>query len=105
MSTLAERLRIARKKAGMTQEGLAKAAGVTREAIAQIETGRTLRTRDIMDLAKALDVSPAWLQFGAEAIDGLSEAALAAALDLDGLDEDGKQLVLDMIRTLKNRQD
>lgn len=105
MSTLAERLRQARKAARMTQMGLALASGVSREAIAQIETGRTLRTRDIMDLAKALEVSPAWLQFGAEAIDGLSEAALAAALDLDGLDDDGKQLVLDMIRTLKNRQD
>lgn len=103
MDSLAERLRAARKKAGLTQVALAKASGVSREAIAQIELGLTKRTAKIMELAKALDVSPAWLQFGEEAIDGLSEKALAAALDLDKLDEKSRQLVLDMIEQLKDK--
>lgn len=58
-----------------------------------------------MDLAKALEVSPAWLQFGAEAIDGLSEAALSAALDIDGLDDEARAVVLSMIQQLKNKQE
>ena len=59
-------LRMARNDLGMTQEQLAKAAGTNQATIQKIENGKSLRPRIIMEVAEALKVNPAWLQFGDE---------------------------------------
>ena len=61
---LCQRVRVARKDRGFTQEYLAEKAGVSVEAINHVENGTILRPREIVPIAIALDVNPAWLQFG-----------------------------------------
>ncbi|MEJ1392116.1 MAG: helix-turn-helix transcriptional regulator [Candidatus Sedimenticola sp. (ex Thyasira tokunagai)] len=58
------RLRQLRKEAGLTQQQLAIRAGTNQAVIQKIENGHSLRPRVLADLAHALQVNPAWLQFG-----------------------------------------
>ena len=58
------RLRSARREKGLTQDQLAKEAGTNQAVIQKIENGKSLRPRQIMQIAEVLDVNPAWLQFG-----------------------------------------
>jgi len=61
--TTGERIRQARKAAGLTQKELAEKVGVKFSAIHKYETGMivNLKRETIAELAKALDVSPSWL--------------------------------------------
>ena len=58
------RLRVARREKKLTQDQLAARAGTNRAALQKIENGKSIRPRVIMELAEALKVNPAWLQFG-----------------------------------------
>ncbi|MBF0626070.1 MAG: helix-turn-helix domain-containing protein [Magnetococcales bacterium] len=65
MDTLAERLVWARKKAGLNKSQLARLAGVKPQSVIQWEAGRTgIAKRNIDAVARQLQVSPEWLQFG-----------------------------------------
>lgn len=70
MTTLRERLVWARQQksdrdgAEFTQSDLARLAGVTQGNIAHLESGRTQTSRNIIAIAQALGVSPAWLADG-----------------------------------------
>lgn len=62
----AEKIADARAAKGMSQEDLAKAAGVSQAAIAKIEKGRVLRSRATPEIARALglaiaDIDPGFL--------------------------------------------
>ncbi len=58
------RLRMVRKEKGLTQVQLREIVGINQAVIQKIENGKSFRPRIIMGLAEALDVNPAWLQFG-----------------------------------------
>jgi len=62
--TIGTRLREARIAKGVTQEELGKLAGTNQAVVQKIENGATLRPRLVDGLALALDVNPAWLQWG-----------------------------------------
>lgn len=64
METLAKRLTWAREQKGLTQASLAKLSGVTQSTIGNLESGIRSSARRIIDIAAALDVSPAWLANG-----------------------------------------
>lgn len=66
MSALSERLRIARKRAVLTQAQLAEKSGVKQQMISKLETGRSQETADIVPLAIAMQVRPEWLSTGKE---------------------------------------
>jgi len=54
---LGEKVRLARKRAGLTQEKLAEKSGLHRTYIAGIETGkRNVSVKSLEKIAKALDV-------------------------------------------------
>ena len=79
MTTLASRLRSARKKKGWTQDQLAQKTGSTQAVIQKIENGKSLRPRNVVKLAQALGVSPGWLVFGQESFDELDDEAIEMA--------------------------
>ena len=62
--TLANRLRSTRRECNLTQTELGSLSGTNQAVIQKIENGISLRPRSINDIAKALKVNPAWLQFG-----------------------------------------
>ncbi len=66
MSTLAERLREAREDKGVTQEDLADAAGVSKQAVSKIENGGTLKPAmsTMEPIARLLGVNVRWLVDG-----------------------------------------
>lgn len=60
------RLAEARRRAGLSQNALAKAAGVAQPTILRLENGTSYPTLDTLEqVAMALRVSPCWLAFGA----------------------------------------
>lgn len=63
-TTLAERLKEARTKLGLTQKALADLVGVSQAAIQKIETGKANQTTKIVELSGALKVRPEWLGSG-----------------------------------------
>ena len=65
MTTLAERMKIARAHAKITQRKLAEIAGVEQPAISQMESGKTLKSAHLVAIAKACGVSAEWLANGA----------------------------------------
>lgn len=64
MKTLAERLIWARTKKGISQETLAKNAGVSQGSIGHLESGLRFSSRKIISIAESLDVDPVWLSEG-----------------------------------------
>lgn len=64
MKTLAERLRHARRERGYTQLQLAEAAEVRQSDISKLERGDSLKTSNLVRIARALSVSPEWLDTG-----------------------------------------
>lgn len=79
---MGERLEQARKDAGLSQEALGKAVGVTRQAISMMENGdtRDLAVGRVAALAGVLNVSPCWLAFGAADGPGVDVQTLQAVL-------------------------
>lgn len=64
MKTLADRLKEARHAAGLSQAALAKKAGVAQSTIGSIENGRNRGSTQIVPIARALGITPEWLQNG-----------------------------------------
>ena len=63
-SSLAGRLKWARKRARLTQTELAVRAGLTQGQYCRLETGANLKTARIAQLAHVLNVDPYWLATG-----------------------------------------
>jgi transcriptional regulator with XRE-family HTH domain len=59
-----ERLRHARQHRGLSQAGLARLCGLSQSAISNYENGTRRDAREILDLARALNVSVLWLRKG-----------------------------------------
>lgn len=61
---LKDRLKTARKKAGLTQVELAKKTGLSQTAIMWLETGRNKDSKNLEKIAKILNVDYFWLKIG-----------------------------------------
>ena len=61
---LAERLRMARKQAGLTQKTLAEKIGASQTAVHKLESGACKSSRKLVSLALACEVDPIWLATG-----------------------------------------
>ena len=61
MTTLAVRIKQARKHAGLTQKALAEAIGVSQPVISQLENGENLQSVHLLSIAKTCGVRPEWL--------------------------------------------
>lgn len=76
---IADRLHQARAAKNWTQGQLAAAAGVKQSTIGNLEAGIRKNPRDLLAIAAALEVSPAWLQTGK----GPRTAITSPAIDLE----------------------
>lgn len=77
MKTLASRLTWARLKKGLTQEELAKKAGVSQGSIGHLESGARKSSRKITAIAEALGVNALWLVEGKGSVfSGITEQEL-----------------------------
>ncbi|OTL15713.1 XRE family transcriptional regulator [Acinetobacter nosocomialis] len=63
---LKDRLKKARKEAGMTQKTLSMKAGVSQATVSQLESGLMNSSTHLPAIAKALNVDAFWLQTGEE---------------------------------------
>lgn len=61
MTSFGQKVRGRREELGLTQVELGKAAGLSYQAIQQIEDGTSKSTRKLLELARALEVPPDWL--------------------------------------------
>lgn len=64
MTSLAERLKAARKTANLTQAKVAESAGIKQPTYQALESGKVEKSAYLFDIAKALKVSPIWLETG-----------------------------------------
>lgn len=62
--SLAERVKNRRIELGLTQSLAAEKAGIRQQSWASIEDGKTLKPRNIVGIATALDCDPSWLMNG-----------------------------------------
>lgn len=63
-NSLGERLKWARKNAGLSQGELEELVGLPQSVISRLERGLTAETRKIVELATACHVNPYWLATG-----------------------------------------
>lgn len=64
MKTFAERLSAAMSSAGLSQAQLAEMVGISQPAIQKMTSGKTTGSRKMVELSRALNVSPEWLSSG-----------------------------------------
>ena len=95
--TLGSRLTRSRLRRGWTQHELAKHVGTSQAVVQRIETGKCRHPRNIDRLADVLAVSPAWLMYGAEVMDGLEPDAIETAKAWSNLTEPHRTALKEMI--------
>lgn len=77
--SFAERVKETRVNAKLTQEQLAKLAGISQITVSNIERGRNEGSRYLLQLAKALKVRPEWLVTGlGERVPGIDSEGIVA---------------------------
>lgn len=64
--SIGERVKLKRLELGLSQEDLAVRSGTTQQSIVNVEIGKTKSPRNILDLARALNVSPEYLKDGGD---------------------------------------
>lgn len=78
MSTINDRIRVARERKGLNQSELAMALAVTPQTVQQWEAGKTSpRNKKIDALAKILDVTSDWLLTGREVLQPSNDEELS----------------------------
>lgn len=65
-STFAQRLRSARKKAGLTQAQVSEAVGIKQASYSALESGKAISSRFIVEIAEAISADAHWLICGGE---------------------------------------
>ncbi len=97
-TTLAGRLRWARTVLNnYTQKEVAHLSGASRDIIAKLESGQIKQTRHIVQIADALHIPPAWLQFGKDNIDHLSKDAIQWAFQYDRLTPRQRAIIRELV--------
>lgn len=106
MSTLGERLKLARVQAGLSQGQVAKQLGWHRPTVSEIEAGRRrVTSEELAEFAKLYEVTTAWLT-ETEADDPELDARVRlAARELAKLKSDDLDAVLRLLASMRDRKD
>lgn len=104
MSTLAQRLKIAREQAGISQGQVAKLIGFHRPTISEIEAGRRKVSTDELRLfSEIYDVSIEWLMEENNTND-IDERIQLAARGLADLKEEDLEKVLKLLSSIRSKE-
>lgn len=101
--TIGNRVKKARKKAGMTQEMLARLSGVPQARISALELNKNKKSSYLIQLSNALGVNPNWLETG---VDDLSVEVEYSAMEkellrlIKGLSEEDRAREISYIQKL-----
>lgn len=68
MNTIGERIRALRQARRLSQAQVARAAGITPQAVSDIETGKTQNPAYLSELARALGTTAEYLRAGARVV-------------------------------------
>ena len=114
MDNLGQRIKVERERLGLTQEELGRKCGMSDKGISDIERGRTRATTRVVSIAKALKVTPTWLETGRGPKDpphSTTDPAYIAAHDLADLaqklvDKGDEEIaaLIQMILAIKGRK-
>lgn len=63
---IGERIKERRKELGLNQAALAKAASISQQAISKLEVGKSVKSVELVAIARALNVTTEWLETGQE---------------------------------------
>ena len=104
---IANRLREARKLAGLSQGQVAKLLNMHRPTISEIEAGnRSLSAEELAQLAEIYDVSIRWLSGqGAEKLDPHDDRLQLAYRELSKLKPDGIDTLMRVLAVMRKRSD
>lgn len=98
---LAERLRLAREQAGLSQGQVAKKLKLLRPSISEMEAGRRkVSAEELAALCELYDVNISWLTKGTSDVD--DPAVELAARELAKLKKEDLDTVLNLLRTLRH---
>ncbi|WKT59133.1 helix-turn-helix transcriptional regulator [Microbulbifer thermotolerans] len=84
---LKDRVRAARKKAGLTQAQLAEKTGLDQSSISNLERGKSLSSTHAYQIADACGVDAAWLITGEERQDSWRELLTMLRISQNGINE------------------
>ncbi len=99
---LAERLRVAREMAGLSQGQVAKKLGVHRPSVSEMEAGRRrISAEELAELANLYSVGLSWLVGGEDVPDEHQARAELAARELSKLREEDLDRVLKVLSALR----
>jgi transcriptional regulator with XRE-family HTH domain len=105
MNTIGERVKSAREAARLTQLDLAGKAGISQARLSAIEVGTTKQPTCVIELAKAMNICPIWLQTGTRQNSDWNLSDTLYTL-INSLDEDEKvRQIAYCEKLLKERQD
>lgn len=100
MSTIGERLKMARGMVGISQTELSRRSGVIQQTISKLENGEVHKTTGIVALARVLGVNPNWLS---DEVGGMLDnptssipngASVASWINLDDLPDKDAYVVI-----------
>lgn len=86
MNSLAQRLKYARELANLSQQEVAKRAKISQPTYFKIENGSTLKPRNILEIAHALNVNVDWLATGEGEMNALTSNINPALEQIDDWD-------------------
>lgn len=102
MSTVAERLRLAREQAGLSQGQVARMLNMHRPTISEIEAGRRrVAAEELAELSRIYEVSVAWLTGTEGGDDGVDDRVRLAARELAKLKAEDLDSVLRLLSRMR----
>lgn len=101
---IANRIREARKMAGLSQAQVAKMLGLHRPSVSEIEAGnRSVSAQEMAKLAEIFDVSASWLMGeGAEKVDVRDNKLQLAARELQKLKPEDLDRLLTILASMRS---
>ena len=101
---IANRIREARKMAGLSQAQVAKILGIHRPSVSEIEAGnRSVSAQEMAKLAEIFEVSASWLMGeGAEKVDVRDNKLQLAARELQKLKPEDLDRLLTILASMRS---